>query len=242
MRYQTYMTPEKQYKLDKGRRKQAFVKVTKVDAETGRAVALSGAGFEIYRADKTQVVITVEGKDYSTFYTDTSGIVMTPATLGYGKYTLVEVQAPEGYVLDSTPVAFKITRANSTIENAVNVVLLTKKDTPQKGTITVEKIGEQFFGFETAPEGYTTDSIFKTSRAKEPCSFCVIHSSKAIWCPNWCPIIIFEQNNGYGTYSQTAHIRYIIASPERVFAVVASTYSSRYLMCETYQVISQIST
>ena len=127
---------------------QAFIKVTKVDAETGKTVALSGAGFEIYRADKTQVVMTVEGKDYSTFYTDNNGIVMTPATLGYGKYTLVEVQAPEGYVLDSTPVSFKVTRSNSTVENAVNVVMLTKKDAPQKGTITVEKVGEMFFGFD----------------------------------------------------------------------------------------------
>lgn len=141
---------------------QAFVKVTKVDAETGKTIALSGAGFEIYRADKTQVVMAVDGKDYDVFYTDTNGIVMTPATLGYGKYTLVEVQAPEGYVLDSKPVAFEVTRANSTVENAANVVLLTKKDAPQKGTITVEKVGEMFFGFETAPEGYTTDSAFKT--------------------------------------------------------------------------------
>ena len=140
---------------------QAFVKVTKVDAETGKTIALSGAGFEIYRADKSQVVMTVDGKEYSTFYTDNNGIVMTPATLGYGKYTLVEVQAPEGYVLDSKPVAFEVTRANSTVENAANVVLLTKKDAPQKGTITVEKSGEMFFGFETTPEGYT-DSSFKT--------------------------------------------------------------------------------
>ena len=141
---------------------QAFVKVTKVDAETGKTIALSGAGFEIYRADKTQVVMTVDGKEYSTFFTDNNGIVMTPATLGYGKYTLVEVQAPEGYVLDSKPMAFEVTRANSTVENAANVVLLTKKDAPQKGTITVEKVGEMFFGFETAPEGYTTDSTFRT--------------------------------------------------------------------------------
>ena len=134
---------------------QAFVKVTKVDSETGKVIALSGAGFELYRADGTKVVMTVDGKEYNVFYTDTNGIVMTPATLGYGKYTLVEVQAPEGYVLDSTSVAFNVTRANSTVENAANVVLLTKKDTPQKGTISVEKVGEMFFGFdkdfETAP-------------------------------------------------------------------------------------------
>ena len=131
---------------------QAFVKVTKVDSETGKAIALSGAGFEIYRADKTKVIMTVEGKEYSTFYTDSNGIVMTPSTLGYGRYTLVEVQAPEGYVLDSTPAAFEVTRANSTTENAVNIVLLTKQDTPQKGTVTVEKTGELFIGFDKDPE------------------------------------------------------------------------------------------
>ncbi len=131
---------------------QAFVKVTKVDSETGKAIALSGAGFEIYRADKTKVVMTANGKEYSTFYTDSNGIVMTPSTLGYGRYTLVEVQAPEGYVLDSTPAAFEVTRANSTTENAVNVVLLTKQDTPQKGTVTVEKTGELFIGFDKDPE------------------------------------------------------------------------------------------
>lgn len=141
---------------------QAFVKVTKVDAETGKAIALSGAGFEIYRTDGTKVVMTVDGKDYDVFFTDTNGIVMTPATLGYGKYSLVEVQAPEGYVLDSTPVSFRVTKANSTVENAVNVVVLTKKDTPQKGTISVEKVGEMFFGFETAPAGYSDEGSFRT--------------------------------------------------------------------------------
>lgn len=143
---------------------QAFVKVTKVDAETGKTIALSGAGFEIYRADKSQVVMTVDGKEHSTFYTDNNGIVMTPATLGYGKYTLVEVQAPEGYVLDSKPVAFEITRANSTVENAANVVLLTKKDAPQKGTITVEKSGEIFTGFTAAPRENAPTDGFETGR------------------------------------------------------------------------------
>ena len=141
---------------------QAFIKVTKVDAETGKAIALSGAGFEIYDANKKKIVMTVDGKQYDTFYTDTTGIVMTPSTLGYGRYTLVEVKAPEGYVLDSTPVEFEVTRANSTIENAVNVILITKQDAPQKGTITIEKTGEMFFGFETAPEGYDEDTGFKT--------------------------------------------------------------------------------
>ena len=42
-----------------------------------------------------------------TFYTDANGQLVTPEKLEYGKgYSLVEVQAPYGYVLDSTPVYF----------------------------------------------------------------------------------------------------------------------------------------
>lgn len=40
-----------------------------------------------------------------TFYTNSEGYLVTPEKLEYGTgYSLVEVQAPYGYVLDSTPV------------------------------------------------------------------------------------------------------------------------------------------
>ena len=39
-----------------------------------------------------------------TFYTNSEGYLVTPEKLEYGTgYSLVEVQAPYGYVLDSTP-------------------------------------------------------------------------------------------------------------------------------------------
>ncbi len=77
-----------------------------------------------------------------TFYTDGDGMLITPEKLEYGKgYSLVEVSAPYGYVLNSDPVYFDITEENSTEENAVTVVVV-KENAPQMGVITVEKTGE----------------------------------------------------------------------------------------------------
>ncbi len=39
-----------------------------------------------------------------TFYTGADGYLITPEELPFGEYTMVEVQAPYGYVLDSTPI------------------------------------------------------------------------------------------------------------------------------------------
>ena len=48
-----------------------------------------------------------------TFYTRSDGYLITPEVLPYGNYTLVEVQAPYGYVLDSTPVPFTVSEEQS---------------------------------------------------------------------------------------------------------------------------------
>ena len=81
------------------------------------------------------------------FYTNAEGSLVTPEKLPFGKgYSIVEVQAPYGYVLDETPVYFDVTEDNSTEESGVTVVKVDKPNMAQKGTITVEKTGEVFFG------------------------------------------------------------------------------------------------
>ena len=85
--------------------------------------------------------------------------LITPETLPYGKgYSVVEVQAPYGYTLDSTPVSFDITAENTSEENGVTIVKTEKKNTPQKGTITVEKTGEIFSNVTAVGGGYTDES------------------------------------------------------------------------------------
>lgn len=125
---------------------ESYLKVVKTDAETGQNIAYAGAGFRIYDPDGNLVTMeytypTVTEVD--TFYTAEDGSLMTPERLPYGRgYTLVEVQAPYGYVLDSTPVKFDIAPESAGKEDGYTVIRLTKSDQPQKGTITVTKTGE----------------------------------------------------------------------------------------------------
>lgn len=127
---------------------ESYVKIVKLDSETGKQIPYAGAGFQIYDPNDKLVTMTYtypEVTTIDTFYTNSDGYLITPETLPYGKgYSVVEVQAPYGYVLDSTPIYFDITAENTTEENGVTIVKTEKKNTPQKGTITVEKTGEIF--------------------------------------------------------------------------------------------------
>lgn len=129
---------------------ESYVKVVKVDAETGKTIPYAGAGFQIYDPDGNLVTMTFTyptPTTIDTFYTDAEGSLVTPEKLPYGKgYSIVEVQAPYGYVLDSTPIFFDVAEINSTEESGVTVIKVDKPNMAQKGTVTVEKSGEVFFG------------------------------------------------------------------------------------------------
>lgn len=141
---------------------ESYVKIVKVDSETGKQIPYAGAGFQIYNPDGKLVTMKYSYPtvtEIDTFYTNSDGYLITPETLPYGKgYSVVEVQAPYGYILDSTPVHFDITAENISEENGVTIVKAEKKNTPQKGTITVEKTGEIFSNVTAVGGGYTDES------------------------------------------------------------------------------------
>ena len=141
---------------------ESYVKIVKVDSETGKQIPYAGAGFQIYDPNGKLVTMTYtypEVTTIDTFYTNSDGYLITPETLPYGKgYSAIEVQAPYGYILDSTPVYFDITAENTTDENGVTIVKAEKKNTPQKGTITVEKTGEIFSNVTAIGGGYTDEN------------------------------------------------------------------------------------
>ena len=124
----------------------SYVKVVKIDSTTGKTIPASGIGFHIHDPSGNQIQMTFTYPTVTTidtFYTDGDGMLITPEKLEYGKgYSLVEVSAPYGYVLNSDPVYFDITEDNSTKENAVTVVIVEKENAPQMGVINVEKTGE----------------------------------------------------------------------------------------------------
>ena len=127
---------------------ESYIKIVKKDAETGKTIPYAGAGFQIYDPSGRLVSMTFtypEVTTIDTFYTTADGDLITPQTLEYGKgYSLVEVQAPYGYVLNSEPVYFDVMQENSEEESGITVIEVVRSNMAQKGTITVTKSGEVF--------------------------------------------------------------------------------------------------
>ena len=127
---------------------ESYIKIVKKDAETGKTIPYAGAGFQIYDPSGSLVSMTFtypEVTTIDTFYTTADGDLITPQTLEYGKgYSLVEVQAPYGYVLNSEPVYFDVVQENSEEESGITVIEVVRSNMAQKGTVTVTKSGEVF--------------------------------------------------------------------------------------------------
>ena len=127
---------------------ESYVKFVKQDMETGKTVPLAGTGVQLYDPQGNLITMTYTyptPTTIDTFYTDNNGVLVTPEPLPYGEgYSAIEVSAPYGYVLDSTPVYFDITPETMQKDGGITVVMVTKSDMPQKGTIDITKLGEQF--------------------------------------------------------------------------------------------------
>ena len=115
---------------------ESYLKVVKLDIETGKQIAYEGAAFEIYDSNNHRISMQFtypEVTTIDTFYTNSEGYLITPEKLPYGDFYIKEVQAPYGYVLDSTPIPFSINQENSSTDTGVTVVKVKAKDMPQKG-------------------------------------------------------------------------------------------------------------
>ena len=140
---------------------ESYVKVVKVDSETGKTIPYEGAGFEIYDSNGQKISMTFAyptPTTIDTFYTNSEGYLITPEVLPYGEYSLVEVQAPYGYALDKTPVAFSVSSENAEKENSLTIVKVVKQNTAQKGKISVHKTGDIFTSVATVSSAYTNEN------------------------------------------------------------------------------------
>lgn len=137
---------------------ESYLKVVKLDKETGKRIPYEGAAFEIYDSNNHRITMQYtypQVTSIHTFYTNKEGYLITPEKLPYGDYTLKEVQAPYGYVLDDTPIPFSITQENSSTDTGVTVVKVKAKDMAQKGVINITKTGEIFSSVEENKGVYT---------------------------------------------------------------------------------------
>ena len=96
------------------------LEITKKDVATGKP--LPKAGFRIKDAD---------GKVVAEGYTDENGVAKFK--LRTGKYTYEEFDAPEGYIIDTTPHKFEITEDGQIVKAEMTNEKETPPTTPQTG-------------------------------------------------------------------------------------------------------------
>ena len=119
--------------------KSSKLTVIKVDSETGQTVK----GITGFKIRNTQT-----NEESEIYYTDENGFLTLPDEITYGDYELTEVIPPNGYTLNSVPIAFSI-------DGNTPEVVIRLSDKPEKGKISVLKKGEMFSSVTETDGKYT---------------------------------------------------------------------------------------
>ena len=161
---------------------EVYLRITKLDEETGKPVLLPGTAFQIYYLDDdgnyrmengapklVRMTDTVNGhltKNVTTFYTNAEGILTLPEKLPLGKYRIVETTAPNGYYnawaddashyVDFTITTDRIYQATGDKnENGMDTLVIGEKYANHEtlGKLTIRKTGEVLTGWQSEPDG-----------------------------------------------------------------------------------------
>ena len=161
---------------------EVYLRITKLDEETGKPVLLPGTAFQIYYLDDdgnyrmengapklVRMTDTVNGhltKNVTTFYTNAEGILTLPEKLPLGKYRIVETTAPNGYYnawaadashyVDFTITTDRIYQATGDKnENGMDTLVIGEKYSNHEtlGKLTIRKTGEVLTGWQSEPDG-----------------------------------------------------------------------------------------
>ena len=161
---------------------EVYLRITKIDEETGKPVLLPGTAFQIYYLDDdgnyrlengvpklVRMTDTVNGhltKNVTTFYTNAEGILTLPEKLPLGKYRIVETTAPNGYYnawaddashyVDFTITTDRIYQATGDKnENGMDTLVIGDKYSNHEtlGKLTIRKTGEVLTGWQSEPDG-----------------------------------------------------------------------------------------
>ena len=128
----------------------SYVKLVKVDEDTGKKVTLNSASFKIKDAQGNYVVQKVSGTKVDTFTTNSDneiipvvekGTVTLPLMLNAGTYTIEEIKTPKGFLDLERPVEFVIssTYDYDVDEDADPIVEVKIRNKQSKGEIKLNK-------------------------------------------------------------------------------------------------------
>ena len=161
---------------------EVYLRITKIDEETGKPALLPGTAFQIYYLDDdgnyrmengapklVRMTDTVNGhltKNVTTFYTNAEGVLTLPEKLPLGKYRIVETTAPNGYYnawaadashyVDFTITTDRIYQATGDKnENGMDTLVIGEKYSNHEtlGKLTIRKTGEVLTGWQSEPDG-----------------------------------------------------------------------------------------
>ncbi len=119
------------------------ITITKVDKETGKPIVGADAVFELRaKADIITADVTIRHKAGELIDTlTTKDGVATTSLLYLGAYTITEVTAPDGYLLDDTP--HDVTLVYGGQDVALVTESLTIENAPQMGQIVITKVDSE---------------------------------------------------------------------------------------------------
>lgn len=160
----------------------AKLKIVKKDAESKKAVLMADTEFKIYDMDNKKYVEQVttypETVVHKSYFTDANGYLILPNNLLPGHYRVEEVNAPEGYTLNTAGVEIIIDcdaayEVDSVSGDAIITVEL--ENHPVKGRLEISKQGE-------ALKGYGKDFLYEL-RPMAGAEFAV-YASEDIYTPD----------------------------------------------------------
>ena len=160
---------------------EVYLRITKLDEETGKPVLLPDTAFQIFWIDEngqyqtddsgSRKLVTMTDtrnghltKDITTFYTNENGILTLPEKLPLGHYRIVEVSGPNGffnewtadggYYVDFTITTERIYQATGDQnENGMDTLVIGEEyhNSETLGRLTIRKTGEVLTGWDAAP-------------------------------------------------------------------------------------------
>ena len=155
---------------------EGYLQLIKTDTETSKAVKIANAAFALYRLDekdrKTRISMIDPASGSATkktdvFYTDADGLMKTPKKLPLGRYSIEELQGPEGYFNDpaySVEFEIKSDRVWQVVGNATNDMdeyIVTEKYCNHEtlGQLTIRKLGNVLTDYKDGQFIYTQNNL-----------------------------------------------------------------------------------
>ena len=137
------------------------ITIEKRDKETGKPIILSDAVFQLHAKEDIVTgdgVVHYKAGELVDTLTTVQGVIASKP-LYLGTYTITEITAPDGYILDDTPHDVTLTYAGQSVELVTESLSI--DNIPQMGTITISKVDR-----ETGKPIVGADAVFEL-RAKE---------------------------------------------------------------------------